>query len=537
MSRPAPQTSAKTDAARTLWAQPVAVIDVGATSIRMAVAQIDGDGNVETLEALDQPVSLGQDTFTRGAISRATTEACVGVLQSYRRLLEEYQISEMGEAGQVRAIATSAVREATNRDKFLDRVYIGSGIRVEAIDEAEVNRLAYLGVQPFLAENPELGRGRLIMVEVGGGVTKVLLLDEGNVEMSHATRLGALRLREMLKSYRMPTGRFPDILRGQIDRAVDQIRQLLPSGKYDHIIAQGGDVRFAAAQLLPDWDPDTLGKIPLSDLAAFTERMLGMSIDDVVRQYRLPFQDAETLGTALLSYSRLAEAFGLDHLLVTNITLRDGLLKEMVVSGSWTEAFQEQIIRSATMLGRKFDFNEAHAMQVGALCRQLFHALQSEHKLDARYELLLYIAALLHEIGVFVSNRSHHKHSMYLILNSSLFGLGQKDLMLVALTARYHRRATPRPAHEGYAALNREDRIAVSKMAAILRVADALERSHSQRVRNIHCRKEGARFVIAVPGVSDLSLEQLALKQKGSMFEEVYGKQVMLRKSNSSQAG
>jgi len=142
---------------------------------------------------------------------------------------------------------------------------------------------------------------------------------------------------------------------------------------------------------------------------------------------------------------------------------------------------------------------------------------------------MLYIAALLHEIGLYISYRSYHKHSMYLILNSELFGLGRKDVMLVALAARYHRRASPKPSHDGYASLNVEHRIAVSKMAAILRVADALDDSRSQRVRGIECICEDSRLVISVPHVEDLSMEQLALKQKGSLFEEIFGMQVLLR--------
>ena len=146
-----------------------------------------------------------------------------------------------------------------------------------------------------------------------------------------------------------------------------------------------------------------------------------------------------------------------------------------------------------------------------------------------RNEVLLYIAALLHEVGLFVSNRSHHKHSMYLIRNSELFGLGKKDLLLAALVARYHRRASPQPTHEGYATLERDERVAVSKMAAILRLAVALDESRSQRIHEVICSREDSRLVISVPMVEDLSLEQLSLKQNGSMFEETYGMPVLLR--------
>jgi exopolyphosphatase/guanosine-5'-triphosphate,3'-diphosphate pyrophosphatase len=159
----------------------------------------------------------------------------------------------------------------------------------------------------------------------------------------------------------------------------------------------------------------------------------------------------------------------------------------------------------------------------------LFRALQAEHQLDSRYELLLYLSGLLHEIGLFVSNRSYHKHSFYLIINSELFGLAKQDMLVMALVARYHRRASPKPIHEGYNTLDRERRIAVAKLAAMLRVAAALDRSYSQRVDEIRVSRERSKLVIEVPDVDDLSLEQLALKQTGSLFEEIFGIPVLLR--------
>ena len=131
--------------------------------------------------------------------------------------------------------------------------------------------------------------------------------------------------------------------------------------------------------------------------------------------------------------------------------------------------------------------------------------------------------------GLFVSTGSYHKHSMYLISNSELFGLTHRDVLLAALVARYHRRASPKSTHQGYTTLDRDSRIAVVKMAALLRVAIALDDSHSQRIKEIRCSRENGRLVISVPNVDDLSVEQLALHQSRSLFEETFGLQVLLR--------
>jgi exopolyphosphatase/guanosine-5'-triphosphate,3'-diphosphate pyrophosphatase len=174
-------------------------------------------------------------------------------------------------------------------------------------------------------------------------------------------------------------------------------------------------------------------------------------------------------------------------------------------------------------------FDEAHARHVATLSRKLFSDLFEEHQLDQRMELILYLAALLHEIGMFINARSHHKHAMYIIRNSELFGLSERDQLLVALVVRYHRRSSPQPDHEGYSTLDRNDRVAVSKLAAILRLAIALDESRSQRISNIRCRREEDRLVILTQGVEDVSLEQLTVRQSGELFEEVFGMSVLLR--------
>src|SRR5207249_4277765 len=360
-------------------ARQVAVIDMGTSSVRMAVAEITAAGQVRQLETLAQAVNLGKDAFISGTISKATIEDCVRVLKSYRRILKEYQIEN---PAQVRVVATSAVREATNRLAFIDRIYIATGFQVEPLDEAEVIRITFLGVQPFLPSDPTLGQGRALVTEVGGGSTELLLVKGGDVVYSHTYRLGSLRLRETLE--------------------------------------------------------------PL-----------------------------------------LAKELELSSVLISNANLRDGLLTEMAASDAWSKEFSKQIVRSAMDLGRKFNFDEAHAAHVAQLCSTLFNRLKEEHQLSPRYEVILQVAALLHEIGLFVSRSEEHKHSLYLIRNSELFGLGKKDLLLAALVARYHRRASPQPTHEGYAMLDRDERVAVAKMAAILRVADALDESRSQRIHEI----------------------------------------------------
>src|SRR5262245_49783218 len=293
----------------------VAVIDIGTSSIRLAVAEINAQRQVRQLETLAQAVNLGKDAFIRGAINKSTIEECVRVLQSYRRILQAYQIEN---PALVRVVATSAVREAANRLAFVDRVYIATGFQVEPLDEAEVIRITFLGMQPFLLSDPALASGRALVTEVGGGSTELLVVKGGDVVYSHTYRLGSLRLRETLEALRAPTLKVRNIMETHIHRTVAEIAEHISRDGPLEMIAMGGDVRFAVRQLVPEWDGRSLARLPVKGLEDFTNKILGQSEDKLVRRFRLSYPEAETLGPALLAYVLLAKELQLASLLVTN---------------------------------------------------------------------------------------------------------------------------------------------------------------------------------------------------------------------------
>ncbi len=509
-----------------------AVIDVGATAVRMEIAELDASGAIRTIEQLYHAVHLGKDAFTLGRIQQSTIEECVNILKNYRRGMEEYGVTE---PDQIRAVATSSVREAANRDTFLDRVYIATRISLEVIEETEETRLTFLAVQDLLARHADLRKGDVLVVEVGGGDSELLLVQDGYVTFSNTYRLGSLRMRETLDTRHTPANRLYETFLRHIQLTVDQIQRSVPIEKTPFLLAISGDARFAAAQLQPDWSTVDSARVDVKTFAAFARKIAGLTADELVGKYRMNYQEAETIGPALMGYAQIAKVFGVEQIIVPKSSLRHGLLREAIGSGGWDEALESQVVHSALALGHKYGFDERHGVQVADLSMRLFRELQPDHQLGPRHERILRLAAILHEVGLFINTRSHHKHSMYIILNSDLFGLGRADMQLIALIARYHRRAAPQPYHEGYALLDRDDRMIVSKLSAILRVADALDRNHMQQVRELSFVRGHGQFTVYVHDVQDLTLERVALKEKGSMFEEVYGMKINLEVATSSE--
>ena len=512
--------------ARTHAARPVAVIDVGATAMRLRIAELQPDGGIRSLDQIQQAVRLGKDTFTHGFIKPSTIEECVTILLSFRRVLKEYGITQ---PEQIRAVATSAVREAQNRDAFLDRLYMATQINVEAIEGPVENRLTYIAVQDVLETEPTLKNSDTAIAEVGGGSTDLIFVREGRVTFSGTYRLGSLRLRETLETYRTPVARVRSVLEQQIRRSVDQLQRSAPVKTITCLVALSGDARFVASRIEPNWEENQVCRIPLKKFMAVAEPLISMPVDELVRRHHIPHQEAETIGPALLVYEHLAVALQVQEILVTRASLRDGLLREMALRGAWTTEYADQAMSAARLMSSRYNVDESHAERVANFCLRLFRELQREHALDERYALQLRIAALLHEVGRFISDRSHHKHSMYIVMNSDLFGLAKRDLALIGLVTRYHRRAMPQTYHTEYTALDRESRIIVVKLAALLRIADAIDRRRVQPLEKISFSRVGDDFVITVNEPADLTLETLALKEKANLFEQVFGMKVVLR--------
>jgi exopolyphosphatase/guanosine-5'-triphosphate,3'-diphosphate pyrophosphatase len=270
-----------------------------------------------------------------------------------------------------------------------------------------------------------------------------------------------------------------------------------------------------------------------ADFDKFVDHCERFTAEGISKRHGIPFAEAETLNPALLVYQLLWHKMKAPRMIVSHASMRDGLLLELAheVTGQEDEALLLGVIHSAMALADKFHVDPNHAGNVGEVAVAIFDFLQADHGLNKRYRMLLRIAAILHEVGGFVSNRSHHKHSEYLIANSEIFGLNRMEITLVSQIARYHRRSVPRSSHPNYMALPRELRVVVNKLAGILRVADALIRGNLRRAHEIRFQRRGDDLIVTLPSGSDLLLEEHALSAKGDLFEEIFGLKIRLEEA------
>ncbi len=511
---------AETEAA----AKTVAAIDVGSNSLRMVIAEVLPDGRINVLERLQRAVRLGQDTFRRGRLSAPSMRAAVDILRDYRKLLGLYHVRR------IRAVATSAVREAGNADTFLDRILMATDLNAEVIATSEESRLAVSAVREAVGDALGVNRKWTLVSEVGGGSTLLTVLHDGEIATAQSLRLGSIRLQEMLSTSQEPPVRSAELIRQQIVNEISSLQSSLPLKDIQSFVAIGGDARFAAREVGQPTDSADLVTVDVAALDKLVRRCERQTAEQLSKRNGLSFAEAETLNPALRVYQVLLHKTKAKQLIVSNVSIRDGLLLELArdVTGKEDQVLLDGVIHSATAIAERFRIDLTHARSVTDLAACLFDQLQAEHRLVARHRLLLRVAGLLHEIGGVVSSRAHHKHSYYLISNSEIFGLNREEILLVAHIARYHRRSVPKPSHLEYMTLSRESRVVISKLAALLRMADALTRGHLQQLAELRFERQGDELIVYVPGGVDLLLEQRAIASKGDLFEDIYGLTVRL---------
>ena len=503
----------------------IAAIDIGSSAIRMDVAEVRPDGSYHILDSLKKGVQLGKDTFTEGHIGEETIRAACDSLRDFKRVMDTYGVMRY------RAVATSAVREASNSETFLDRVLMSTGLDVEIIDGSEENRLTLSAVAEALRSGPDISKGKALLVEVGGGNADVNMLSKGELVQSGTFPLGSIRLRADTGSRTSTHDQQVKVLKRRITSVMGSVRRSLELKEISNLVTLGGDIRFAAQTLLGAAEDKGPAVIARDAFAEFVDAITRIPVDGLVQKYALSYLDAETLTPALLTYLQLMKETQVENLIVVNTSIRAGILLDLLPSepGKRLKKLTQQILSAARSLGRKYQYDENHAERVRELGELIFDELKNEQRMNDTHRLYLQVAALLHDVGLFVSSRGHHKHSQYLISASGLFGLRQGELDIIGNVARYHRRALPQRTHITYTSLERDERVLVSKLAAILRVANALDKLYLQKASDLKVTRESDRIILTVPNVADLTMEKVALAERSDLFTEVFGKQIILR--------
>jgi exopolyphosphatase/guanosine-5'-triphosphate,3'-diphosphate pyrophosphatase len=482
----------------------VAAVDVGTNAARLEIARVLPDGSLETLHQERDPIRPGEGVFVTGRIGPEVEERLVGALRRYAALCRRYR-------ARVRAVATSAVREAKNGRDVARRVRAATGLDLEIISGREEARLICLGV--LRGRDPG---ARSVLLDIGGGSTEVATAVGEAATDLWSVPLGAVRLTQIFRTGgRVPPARLA-ALRGF---AAEAFREAIPTFRATVRTALGSSgtieavVGFAA----------DAKRARRAEVTRAVDELAGMSVPERRRRFDPRRAEIVVAGAAVLEAA-------MRHLRLTSIAtvgtgLRNGVLAELARAD---EPAADGAAAEVVALGRRFGFDEAHATHVARLAVELFDRLQRVHRLPARARRVLETAALLHDVGHAVSVHAHHKHTYYLVANADLSGFSDRERELVALVARYHRRSAPTRGRPDLDKLSVGELGLVRKLVAILRVVDALDRSHHQVVRGLDVAVRDGSVRLGVRASGPTALELWDAAREAALFQRVFSRRLVL---------
>ena len=499
----------------------IAAIDIGTNSLHMVVVEVTESIGFKILSSEKDLTQLGSAALVRHVLTRSAMQHTLGVLGRYMRIARNL------DCDRIRAYATSAVRESVNGGDFVLAAKTQLGLNIRVISSQEEARLIYLAVRQAV----DLVDTTALMVDIGGGSAEFIVGDAQKSAMLESRKLGASRLTQQFIHHDPPTrGEIKEMekhihheLKGIVKRA-----KTLGPGKF---IGTSGTMENLAAMCLAQHGQEVIRHRVLTEMRRedFSPLYRRLLHTDLKERHRLPGLDpgrADQIvaGAVLVNY--LFKELTIPFIEVSDRAMREGMIIDYMQT-HWPRIrlsveITEPRRRSVVELGRRCNYDEAHHQQVARLALRLFDQLQPLHKLGREYRELLEFAALMHDVGWHIGHSGHHKHSLYLIKNGDLGGFSPRELEIMANVARYHRRSAPKKSHEDYMTLLPAERKIVDALAAILRIAEALDRGHYANVREIRTIRRSGTISIVITTQFDPELELWAARHKAEFFAALF---------------
>jgi exopolyphosphatase/guanosine-5'-triphosphate,3'-diphosphate pyrophosphatase len=506
-----------------------AAIDIGSNSVRMEAADVGGDGPPRILASERQVTRLGAGVFRNGRISADAIENLCVVLRNMAAIYKRVDV-----AG-VRVVATAAVRDAANQKEIITRASEAISSPVEVISGQEEARLIHLGVA---SRWPHL-RERFMIIDIGGGSAEIIFSDVERMRQAFSRPVGALRVQEMFLRSDPPRENEIHRMEEYIQERIAPALRKIDNARIDRVVATSATASavICAVNRIPRARREEADRKKATTAQVRRLYREIRTLDLRARQAMTGIgpRRAEIIipGAAVLLH--LLEGLRMESVYYSSAGVRDGIIADLAARGVGKELSQLSTEERDVVeeMALHFAVPMRHARKVARLSNDLFSGFADAHRLPRHYGKLLEAAAYLHDVGHYVSDTRHHKHSYYLVANSDLPGFTRLEREVIANLCRYHRKATPSEQHGNVQQIDGESRHALTLLMPLLRLADGLDRSRGQRIRSLECRERDSDFniLLSAPPETDIDLELWAAERLNGMFREVYGKPLALTRS------
>jgi exopolyphosphatase / guanosine-5'-triphosphate,3'-diphosphate pyrophosphatase len=501
----------------------LAAIDVGTNSLHMVIADVNRDGNIDVVDRVKETVRLGRRAFETGTLSKEAMDLAVRTLSNFQKLIKLRNVNRM------RAVATSAVRETKNSADFVARIRRETGIKVEIIPGAEEARLIFVAARHAMG----LEGGPHLLVDIGGGSVELVMVRDGEPMWMRSLKLGVSRLTEQFLTDDPPSARQVRDLEAHL---ADEMSDLLKSARRDGVqraIGTSGTVNTLVAMARAARGEE-LGRLAgasasAAEIAHVRRSILGCDLADRLELPGIDAKRADLMPASAILTDYILHHSGAPELVACTWALREGLLLELAGIASRREAIEARK-HSVAALAQKFEGANEHGRTVAKLAGQIFDATAEELELPNEAREILDYAALLHDIGHTIDHDRHNRHSYYLIKNADLFGFTPDEIEIMAQVARGHRKQGAKVDSPDLYALPEDKRRMVRALAAILRVADGLDRTHFGIVKNVHPSVAPGKLYLDIDSGSERAdLELWTSEKRIDLLAKLLGRRIVVR--------
>ncbi len=507
----------------------VAVVDIGSNSVRLLISELIEKKNYKILIDEKDTIRLGREVFEKGVFGSSSIRRIKRTLEKFKKIMDDYEVDH------VRVVATAAFREAANAVEVKNFISKETGIKnIEIISGKEEGRLIFLGV----ISNFDLKDKQALIVDIGGGSCELVIGDTDKISYNESLNLGGTRLTKFflksnpVKSYEL------EMLENHLDSVFKRIKLAAKKHDFDMIIGTGGSLnnftKIIHALDKSNGKNDMFREVELNDVEKLCEDIASKTFRQRLKLPGLDKKRVDIILAAGLVIKKVMKFYGKNAFTSLSKGLKDGLMIDTINRLGIIFPYQHdsELLKEHRIweIGHRYNFEEKHAENVTELSIRLFEQLKDDFGFDERWHEYLMAAAMLHDIGYYISHSAHHKHSQYLIENSDLIGYDEREKDIIAQIARYHRKSLPKKTHQGYQNLNNGDKEIVNKLASVLRIADAMDRSHLETIHDFRVSIKDNELIIKVNAPeSDLFFEIEGVSKKGDMFTWVFDKKVVLK--------
>lgn len=501
-------------------------IYVGSYEVNLKIYELSVRKGIHLVNHVQHRLELGKDAYGTGRIGTELVDELCSVLNDFQRIMKEFGVDEY------RACATTVIRETKNNLVLLDRIFVKTGIRLEVLSNSEQRFLGYKAIASNSERFQDIIEKGTAIVEVGGGSLQISLFDKDNLVTTQNIRIGSIRLRERLIDVAERTVRYASVMEELLNNEMRTYRKLyLKDRNIRYIILVGSYVKGIDKYIHKGQAGD---QITREEFMRFYDEVAQKGQQTMAAELGISAESSSLLLPTLVIYKRLLEETGAENVVIMDADIGAGLAYDYAEKKKIFKIkhnFENDILEAAWNIAKRYHTNRNHTLTMEKLALTIYDKIKSFHGLGKRERLLLQIAVLLHDCGKYINMAQPSECSYSIIMATEIIGLSHMEREIVANVVRFNSgNILPFEELAATSLLERNEYLTIVKLTAILRVANALDRSHKQKIKDIKVNlKDNHTMQIVVDTSEDLTLEQALFREKSEFFEDVYSIKPILK--------